>query len=81
MVAATDGLARGVGTGSAGLVAAATTVGATVFAAGAGAPSSSSSLLAAAGAGLPLNRLAKKFDLLPESSPLPRRSISALASS
>ncbi|MGY4482351.1 hypothetical protein ACVWWR_001542 [Bradyrhizobium sp. LM3.2] len=80
-VAAIDGLARGVGTGSAGLTAEATTVGAAGFAAGAGAPSSSSSLLVAAGAGLPLNNATKKFGLLPASSPLPRRSMSALASS
>src|SRR3954452_14061559 len=62
IVAATDGLARGVGTGSAGLVAAATTVGSTGFAAGAGAPSSSSSLLAAAGAGFAFNKGGKKID-------------------
>src|SRR6185295_17374723 len=81
IAAAICGVARGVGTGSAGLAAAATTVGATGFAAGAGAPSSSSSLLVAAGADLLLNRAAKKLGLLPESSPVPRRSMSALASS
>ena len=37
--------------------------------------------LLAAGAGLLLNKAAKKFGLLPASSPLPRRSISAFASS
>src|SRR3954447_1515282 len=77
MVAASEGFERGTGTGSGDLAEAAATLTGAGLVERTGPPSSSSSL------DLPLNSEASRLGLLIDeaSSPLPRRSMSALASS